>query len=348
MVDRTSPGATGAAPHPADGRAATVRAAVVVVDDGAASFPSEPLHAATRRTSTTRARRIPASWPTVRDRRGTDLLLLAVAVGAVSTSAPLIREAAAPSLLVAFWRTTLATGVLAPFARPTAAGRVDRRRIVLAGVLLAAHFAAWISSLSFTSVSSSVALVATQPVWAALLTREHVDRRVWAGIAAAMAGALAITGVDVSISGRAVLGDALALAGAVLAAGYVLVGAEVRRTVPTATYTAGCYGTAGVVLLVACLASGTPLLPEDAATWGWIVAVTVGPQLLGHTLINAVLQRLGAVLVSVSILFEIVGASLLAWWWFGEHPPAGTYPAAVLLVAGLVLVMRRPLPAAVD
>jgi drug/metabolite transporter (DMT)-like permease len=281
-------------------------------------------------------------------RRRPDLLLLAVAVAAVSTSAPLIREAAAPALLIAFWRTALATGVLAPFARPESADPTNRRRIVLAGMFLAAHFAAWISSLSFTSVSSSVALVATQPVWAALLTREHVDRRVWTGIAVALAGAVAITGVDVSVSGRAVFGDLLALAGAVLAAGYVLVGAEVRRSVPTATYAAGCYGTSAVILLVAALASGTDLVPDHAATWGWIVAITVGPQLLGHTLINAVLQRLGAVLVSVSILFEIVGASLLAWWWFGERPPAATYPAAGLLVVGLVLVMRRPLPAAVD
>jgi drug/metabolite transporter (DMT)-like permease len=280
-------------------------------------------------------------------RRASDLLLLAVAVAAVSTSAPLIREAAAPSLLLAFWRTMLATGVLAPFARvrPTPD---ERRRIVLAGLLLAAHFAAWVSSLSYTSVSSSVALVATQPVWAALMSREPVDRRTWAGISVAMAGALAITGVDVTISGRAVFGDVLALAGGVLAAAYVHVGADVRRTVPNATYTTGCYGTAAVALLVAGLVSGTDMVPDHAATWGWIVAITVGPQLLGHTLINAVLQRLGAVLVSVSILFEIVGASLLAWWWFGEHPPVGTYPASVLLVLGLVLVMRRPQPAVVD
>jgi drug/metabolite transporter (DMT)-like permease len=281
-------------------------------------------------------------------RRATDLLLLAVAVAAVSTSAPLIREAAAPSLLLAFWRTSLATGVLAPFSRPATTTRSERRRIGVAGLLLAAHFASWISSLSYTSVSSAVALVATQPVWAALLSRDPVDRRTWTGIAVAMAGALAITGVDVSISGRAVFGDGLALAGGVLAAAYVHVGADVRRTVANATYTAGCYGTAAVALLLAGLVSGTDLVPDRAATWGWIVAITVGPQLLGHTLINAVLQRLGAVLVSVSILFEILGASVLAWWWFDEHPPAGTYPAAVLLVVGLVLVMRRPQPAVVD
>jgi drug/metabolite transporter (DMT)-like permease len=279
-------------------------------------------------------------------RRGPDLVLLAVAVAAVSTSAPLIREAAAPSLLLACWRTGLATATLAPFARHRPTPH-ERTRIALAGAFLAAHFATWISSLSSTSVSSSVALVATQPVWAALMDRRHVDRRTWLGIAVAIAGALAITGVDLTISARALGGDVLALAGGVLAAAYVHVGADVRRTVPNSTYATGCYGTAAALLLVAGLVSGTPMLPHGA-TWWWIVAITAGPQLLGHTLINAVLQRLGAVLVSVSILFEILGASLLAWWWFAETPPGGTYPAAVLLVAGLLLVMRRPQPPAVD
>ena len=90
--------------------------------------------------------------------------------------------------------------------------------------------------------------------------------------------------------------------------------------------------------LVAGLVGRVHLVPS-AATWGWIAAITIGPQLLGHTLINAVLQRLDAVLVSVAILFEIVGASLLAWWWFGESPPGALYPAAALLLAGVVLVI---------
>lgn len=251
-------------------------------------------------------------------------------------------------MLLAFWRPTLATGALGPFSRLASTTWDERRRIALAGLLLAAHFGMWISSLSYTSVSSSVALVATQPVWAALMSRESVDRRMWAGIAVAMMGALAITGVDVSVSGRALFGDTLALFGGVLAAGYMHVGAEVRRTVPTTSYTTGCYGTAAAALLVAGLASGTDMVPAHAGTWAWIVATTVGPQLLGHTIMNAVLHRLGAVLVSVSILFEIVGSSLLAWWWFGEQPPAGTYPAAALLLIGLVLVMRQSPSPVVD
>jgi drug/metabolite transporter (DMT)-like permease len=285
-------------------------------------------------------------------RRATDALLLVTAIVAVSTSAPLVREAAAPALTISLWRTTLGAVATAPVAlrQRTTLDRRQRRLIVAAGLALAAHFATWVSSLSYTSVASAVTLVSTQPVWAAFLSRQTVPRRVWAGIAVAMSGAVAVAGVDFSISGRALFGDALALIGGALAALYVTIGAEVRQSVSTAAYTTGCYGVAAIALLAAALVGGVDVVPKSAATWGWLLAITAGPQLLGHTLINAVLQRLDAVLVSVSILFEIVGASLLAWWWFGESPPGAIYPAAALLVIGVVLVISgsRRLPPPLD
>ena len=285
-------------------------------------------------------------------RRATDALLLVTAVVAVSTSAPLVREAAAPSITIALWRTTLGAAATAPFAQRRRARLTKRelRLIIAAGVVLGAHFATWISSLSYTSVASAVTLVSTQPVWAAFFSRQPVRRHVWVGIAVAMSGAVAVAGVDLSISARALFGDGLALLGGVLAALYVTLGAEVRKSVPTATYTTGCYGVAAVALLAAALVGGVDVVPRNAATWGWLIAITIGPQLLGHTLINAVLQRIDAVLVSVSILFEIVGASLLAWWWFGESPPVAIYPAALLLATGVFLVIAgaRRLPPALD
>ena len=285
-------------------------------------------------------------------RRATDALLLVISIAAVSTSAPLVREAAVPALMIAFWRTALAAAVTAPFAfrQRTKLTANERRLTAVAGIVLAGHFATWISSLSYTSVASAVTLVSTQPVWAALFSPRRVNRRVWLGIAVAMAGAVAVAGVDLSTSGRALFGDVLALAGGVLAGLYVTLGAEVRRSLPTAAYTARCYGVAAIALLAAARIGRVDVVPSSSATWGWLVAITIGPQLLGHTLINAVLQRLDAVLVSVSILFEIVGASFLAWWWFGEAPPAAIYPAAALLAAGVLLVMSggRRLAPAVD
>jgi drug/metabolite transporter (DMT)-like permease len=276
------------------------------------------------------------------------LVLIAIAVTATSTSAPLVREAAAPALVIAFWRNAMATGVLVPYALARRRAQVDaldqreRRLIAAAGVLLAAHFATWIPSLSYTTVASSVALVCTQPVWAAVLARatgEQVSRRTWAGIVVALGGVVTLTGVDLTLSSRAVFGDALALAGGMFAAAYVTVGASVRRTVSTTVYTAGCYGLAAIALLVTCVVGGQDVVHHDARTWWCLVAITVGPQLLGHSLLNRVLQSTSVTFVSIALLFEVVGATLLARWWFGETPPAGTYPAALLIAGGVLLVL---------
>jgi drug/metabolite transporter (DMT)-like permease len=280
-----------------------------------------------------------------------DLALLGLAVAAVSTSGPLIRYAAAPALAIAFWRNALALPVLGTWIVARQDERAawgvrsltERRRSALAGLLLAAHFAFWVPSLSYTTVASSVALVATQPVWAALISRvrgEPVPPGTWPGISLALVGVVLLTAADLSISGRALFGDLLALAGGILAAAYVTVGSVVRRAVTTAAYATTCYAVAAGVLLVVCLASGQELWGYDARTWFALAGLVLGAQLLGHTVINRVLRTLSPTVVSVGILGEIVGSTLLAWLWFEEVPSAALWPAAALIAAGVVVVVR--------
>ena len=278
-----------------------------------------------------------------------DAFLLGVAVVAVSTSGPLVREAAAPTLAIAFWRTILASAVILPIAafrnrnelqglRPA-----EFRTAAIAGACLALHFGTWIPSLSFTTVASSVALTCTQPVWAAVMARvrgEHVATGAWLGIAVALSGAVLLTGIDFTLSARALFGDALALAGGIFGAAYVTVGADARRTMSTTAYTSVCYPLAALLLLTACVTTRQQLGDYSAHTWWILLAITLGPQLLGHSLVNRVLRRISATTVSVAILFEIVGATLIAWWWFSETPTTGAYPAAVLIAIGVVLVVR--------
>jgi drug/metabolite transporter (DMT)-like permease len=284
-----------------------------------------------------------------------DLALLGLAVAAVSTAAPLVRIADAPTLAVAFWRNALALPVLALFVWLPGGGtrrggapvldRRERRLSIVAGLFLGAHFATWIPSLSFTSVASSVALVSTQPVWAALIARgrgEDVAARAWWGIGSAVAGVVVLSGVDLSVDTQALFGDLLALVGGVLAAAYVTVGAEVRRTLPTSVYALVCYGVAAGALLVVCVVGRQPLAGSDydATTWLALLAMVAGPQLLGHTVVNRVLGTTSPTLVSVAILFEIVGSALIAWIAFDEVPPASAIPAAILIGVGVVLVVR--------
>ncbi|MEU6343066.1 DMT family transporter [Streptomyces sp. NPDC046977] len=277
-----------------------------------------------------------------------DFALLAVAIAGVSLSAPLIAATAAPALAIAFWRNAMAVGVLSPFAllRHRAELRgMGRRALWLslaAGAVLALHFGLWLPSLSMTSVASSTAMVTTTPVWTTLLLRLRGQRQpalVWAGTGLAVLGVVILTGVDLSLSPRALAGDGLALAGGIAAAGYVLLGAEVRRTVSTTAYSLVCYTTTAVALLVACLVSGSALAGYSGTTWLKLAALTVAAQLLGHTILNRVVRGLGASTTSTAILLETPGAALVAALWLGQTPPVGAYPALVVILAGLALVV---------
>ena len=279
---------------------------------------------------------------------GVDALILGVAILAVCTSGPLVAACAAPSLAIAMWRNAMASGVIVPWA-------LWRRRAELAplrgrpgvhamagGVLLAGHFGTWIPSLSLTSVASSTALVATQPVWNALLARRSapLHRRAWVGIGVAIAGAVLITGVDVSVSHRALEGDLLALVGGMLAAAYMTVGGVARQTLTTTAYTTVCYSACAALLAIACVVGGQRMVGFSGHDWLLLVALTVGPQLLGHSMFNRVLRTTSPTVVSLAILLEVPGAGLLAWAWLGQTPHLLALPGLLLLLVGLALVVR--------
>ncbi|MDA2987351.1 MAG: DMT family transporter [Actinomycetota bacterium] len=279
----------------------------------------------------------------------TDVALLGVAVLFISSSGPIIAAIAAPALAIAFWRCFLGSVFTAPWVllrrrrEVTSLTRREIRLIVVSGLLLGAHFATWIPSLRFTTVASSTALVATQPVWAALIARwrgAHIPRSAWIGIGVALVGVLVLTGVDVSVNPRHLIGDVLALVGAVLAAAYVTVGEQARQSVSTATFTTGLYASAAVLLVVITVIGGQALVGFSLRDWILIGLLTLGAQLLGHTLINKVLSTTSATVVSLAILFEMPGATIIAAIALGQLPPWGILPAVGLMFVGIVLVIR--------
>jgi drug/metabolite transporter (DMT)-like permease len=257
----------------------------------------------------------------------------------------------APALAIAFWRNALATGVLVPVAavsRRAEVAAMSAREIALvtvAGAALALHFATWVSSLKLTSVASATALVCTQVGWVVLIGRmrgRRVSRAVLVGLAVSFAGVVVVSGVDVSISRRALGGDALALAGGVFAAVYTYLGASARRSLSTTTYTTLCYGTCALLLLPAAVLAGQPLTGFSAQTWAGIAAVTVAAQLLGHSVFNHLLAVVSATVVSLVLLLEVPGAALLAAVFLGETPPVGVYLGLVLVLTGLAIVVTHP------
>ncbi|KQS60183.1 hypothetical protein ASG36_04175 [Geodermatophilus sp. Leaf369] len=284
-----------------------------------------------------------------------DVVIMAVAVVGVSLSGPMTALVAAPALAIAFWRNAAGAAALLPVLltreRSTLTGlRLrDLRSSVVAGLFLAAHFAAWLPSLSMTTVAASIALVTTTPIWTALAARlsgVRLPAQVWWGLALAVAGAALIAGVDVTVSLRALAGDGLALLGAIAAAGYVLAGAKARVRLSTSAYAVVCYSTCAVVVAAAALLVGIPLAGFSARDWWLIAGITVVAQLLGHTLFNLVLSTVGPTVVGLAILLEVPGALLVALVLLQQLPPLLALPGMVLVVVGVALVVRASRPVA--
>lgn len=284
-----------------------------------------------------------------------DLGLLVIAIGAMSLSAPLIAATAAPALAIAFWRNAMGTAVILPWAllrRWPELRRIDRRTVAwsaLAGLLLAGHFATWVPSLTLTSVATSVALVAMQPVWAALYARyagHAVQRAVWIGISLSVVGVAILSGLDLRVSAEAIAGDGLALAGGALAAAYVTVGSRVRVSVSATSYTGICYATCALTLLLICLIGGVSLAGYSAETWLKLALLTAAAQLLGHSLVNVVLRSASATMVSLAILLEVPGAVLIAAVWLHQVPSAAAFVGLATVLAGTAIVVLSGVRAA--
>lgn len=211
--------------------------------------------------------------------------------------------------------------------------------MVLSGLLLALHFWSWIASLRFTTVASSVVLVSLKPifVWAlaAVWLHEHPSRREGWGIGIAVLGAILIGIGDARLSLGALGGDALALAGALTAAGYYVIGRRVRATVGVWTYATIVYAVAAGTLLVVALARTIPLTGFAGRDWAVFGALAAGPMLLGHTGMNYALKFYRATTVNVAALGEPVGATLIAWLGLHETPPVLALIGGAVVVAGI-------------
>ena len=275
------------------------------------------------------------------------ILLAVIAVLGVSASGPLMAATTAPALAIAFWRNAGGAALISPFALTR--NRVELRGIdrstwlkcALAGAMLAGHFACWVSALKLTSVASATALVTTQLIWVVLidrLTGARTTRAVLIGMGLSIGGVLVISGFDFSVSGRAIGGDGLAIAGGLFAALYLVVGNDIRKTLSTTTYTFACYWACAIILGAAALAFGIPFGGYSAKSWLLIAAVTISAQLLGHSLLNHLLAVMSPILISLIILLEVPGAALLAGIFLGQTPPWGVYAGLVLILLGLAVV----------
>lgn len=282
-------------------------------------------------------------------------LLALVAVLGVSASGPLMAATPAAPLAIAMWRNAGAALVSAPFAVTSLAAARRRRPsartwagCVIAGVMLAGHFATWVTALKLTSVAAATALVSSQVVWVVVvdwLTGQSISIAVVTGTFLAVCGVVVITGVDFTLSARALTGDLLAVAGGFFAALYLLAGQRVRTSMSTGLYTTTCYGVCALVLTAAALMFGIDLVGLSSRAWLMIAAVMISAQLFGHSLLNYLLAVMRPRLVAMLLLLEVPGAALLAGVFLSQAPAWGVYAGLIMIVCGLIVVTLRRRPA---
>jgi drug/metabolite transporter (DMT)-like permease len=281
--------------------------------------------------------------------------VLAVAILAISMAAVFIRLAEAPGVVIAAWRMVIASVVLLPITvralRRTPLRRANAWPTLWAGLLLGVHFATWISSLSFTTVAASVSLVATTPLWVALMGWAFLRRAptltVLLGVLVAVAGGAVIAFGDLlgdapaTTAPSPLLGDALALIGAIAIAGYLLLGRTAQqRGLGVDAYAGVAYAVAALVLMPLPAIAGLSYLDYPIATFGWILALALVPQLIGHTGINYAMRHLDPTRVATATLLEPLGAALLALAVFAEVPSPATAIGAAIVLVGVLMTVR--------
>lgn len=276
------------------------------------------------------------------------LLLVALAQLAIGAAAVFARFALTSSgpLAVSAARLTLAAVpmlvVAALRGRLRLVDGFTERRLLLAGLLLALHFATWIASLDYASVAISTLLVCTTPVWtelAAVLRRRRVDPYAAVSVLGALAGVAIVVGAP--DRANTPLGIVLALAGAVTIAGYLLVVRGIDARYDTLAVTSRTYTYAAVLLCTASVLVHDHLPPGgDLRAWGGIVAMALLSQLFGHTALNAAVRVLSATFVSTITLLEPVIAAVLAAWLFSERLGAATAVGAVVILAAIAVALR--------
>lgn len=295
------------------------------------------------------------------------IIAILFAILAVSTASIFIRYAqqSVSSLVIAAYRLAIATVVLSPFVltkKKDELKGIHRKGILfalLSGAFLAFHFASWITSLKFTTVASSAVLVSTVPLWVALLApftiHESVTKPLLIGLVLSLIGVVIVgfsdvckisaTGLicptlDELIGGGAFVGDALALTGALMGAGYVLVGRYLRANLSALSYVFIVYGMAAILLVIGVFISGQKFFGFPLSAYIWLILLALVPQLLGHSIYNWALGYLSATFVSITLLGEPIGSTVLAYFLLNEMPSMLKLFGAVFIFVGIYLASK--------
>ena len=275
-------------------------------------------------------------------------IALIISIFAVSTASILIRWSSAPALIIAMYRMAFSVFMLIPLfirnqgiKRLREVGTRNFLGLIAIGVVLAVHFVSWITSLGLTSVASSVIFVHIDPIFVAIIShfllKDRINGRILTGIIISLIGVIIITLEDASINNSNLTGDLLALLGGVMLGIYILGGRYFRGYLDLTTYVTPVYATAALLLFIVSLITRTPMTGFPPKEYFIFFIIALVPMIFGHTLYNWALKYVSASVISVSLLGEPVGASLLAIIFLNEVPSSQEMIGGFVTLFGILL-----------
>jgi drug/metabolite transporter (DMT)-like permease len=285
-------------------------------------------------------------------KRHVTYIILMAGIVSISFAAIFIRLADAPAPAVAALRLIFSSLILAPFALISPGTRrsilsLNGKEILLilfSGLFLSLHFLAWITSLSYTAVSSSIVLVTTSPLFIALYTaisrKEKIGASVWAGLGFTIIGGLILGTKDFAAGGGTWVGDILAVGGAIAVAGYFLIGRSLRKKLSLLAYVFPVYSIAALFLTIWVPIFGVRLTDLSAQTYLYCLMMAVICQVIGHTIFNWALKRIKAAVVAMATLGEPVGTTFLAWFILHEIPGKEGFIGGAVILVGIFTVLK--------
>jgi drug/metabolite transporter (DMT)-like permease len=275
--------------------------------------------------------------------------IVASAVIVVSFAAILIRLCTVPTAVIAAYRLSIASLFLLPFFLAQArGGLITLRQVVLsimAGLFLSLHFLFWIESLKLTTVASSVMLVTTSPIFAAVfgwfVLREGMGRKTLLAILLCFVGSAIISRGGVDLGSEALRGNIYAILGAAAFGAQFVIARSLRRTMGVIEYAFITYTASALMLLGWAALRGHRFAGFASINYLWFILLALGPQVFGHTSLNWALKYLPAPKVALSVLGEPIGSALLAWVFFAEVPGSALFIGGALILSGVYTAMTE-------
>lgn len=275
---------------------------------------------------------------------------LVIGIIAVSFSSIFVKWSQAPVSVQGMYRLLFTLLLMLPFVWKQFAymrkiSNKDAVLLFLSGTFLALHFLFWMGSLKLTTVASSTILLSLQPVFvmvgAYIAFREKTSKAAMNGMIVAITGAIMIGWGDIGISIQHIQGDILSILGTIVVAVHMLIGQKLLKTLPATLYSFIVFLTAVIVFAVYNIFLEIPMTGYPDKEWGIFLLLAIIPTVFGHVLFNWLLKYVTAATISMAILGEPVGASLLAYLLIGETLSFTQWLGGAIVLTGLYYFLQN-------